>query len=55
MIKTPTSLFFLNPIPVKAAMKLLGTDSGLLRLPLTEIGEEHLQILRGEMQRVGLL
>ena len=43
-----------NPIPVKAAMKLLGTDSGLLRLPLTEIGDEHLQKLKTVMQDVGL-
>ena len=43
-----------NPIPVKAAMKLLGTDSGLLRLPLWEISEEHLPALRKAMQDVGL-
>ena len=43
-----------NPIPVKAAMKLLGTDSGFLRLPLTEIGDEHLQKLKTVMQDVGL-
>ena len=29
-----------NPIPVKAAMKQLGTDSGMLRLPLTELDAE---------------
>ncbi len=44
-----------NPIPVKAAMKLLGTDSGILRLPLTEIGEEALQKLKKAMRDVGLL
>ena len=43
-----------NPMPVKAAMKLLGTDSGLLRLPLTEISEEHRQKLRAVMQEAGL-
>ena len=43
-----------NPMPVKAAMKLLGTDSGLVRLPLTEISEEHLQTLRATMRDVGL-
>lgn len=43
-----------NPIPVKAAMKLLGTDSGILRLPLTEISEEHLQTLRKVMRDSGL-
>ena len=43
-----------NPIPVKAAMKLLDLDSGILRLPLTEIGEEHLQTLRAVMRETGL-
>ena len=43
-----------NPIPVKAAMKLLGTDSGFLRLPLTEISDEHLRKLKKIMQAVGL-
>ena len=43
-----------NPMPAKAAMKLLGTDSGILRLPLTEISEEHLQTLRATMRDVGL-
>ena len=43
-----------NPIPVKAAMKLLGTDSGFLRLPLTEISDEHLLKLKKIMQAVGL-
>jgi 4-hydroxy-tetrahydrodipicolinate synthase len=43
-----------NPIPVKAAMKLLGTDSGILRLPLTDISEEHLQKLKKVMLDAGL-
>ena len=43
-----------NPIPIKAAMKLLGLDSGILRLPLTEISEEHLQTLRTVMREAGL-
>lgn len=43
-----------NPIPVKAAMKMLGTDSGLLRLPLTEIGSENLGRLLGAMRDVGM-
>ena len=30
-----------NPIPVKAAMKLLGYDVGGLRLPLTELEETN--------------
>ncbi len=43
-----------NPMPVKAAMKLLGLDSGIVRLPLTTLSEEHLQTLRGAMRDVGL-
>lgn len=43
-----------NPIPVKAAMKLLGTDSGLLRLPLVEISAEHQGALLSAMRGVGL-
>ncbi len=44
-----------NPMPVKAAMQLLEQDSGLLRLPLTQISEEHLCALRKTMHEVGLL
>ena len=43
-----------NPIPVKAAMKLMGLDTGILRLPLTEISDEHLQMLKTVMQDAGL-
>ena len=43
-----------NPIPVKAAMKALGTDSGLLRLPLVGIGAEHQGALLSAMRGVGL-
>lgn len=43
-----------NPIPIKAAMKLMDLDSGKLRLPLTDISEEHLSVLRSVMRDVGL-
>ena len=43
-----------NPIPVKTAMKLLGTDSGNLRLPLTEMGENTLASLRAAMRDAGM-
>ena len=43
-----------NPIPVKAAMKVLGMDSGLLRLPLVEIAAEHQGTLLSAMRGVGL-
>ena len=50
------SSFFIetNPIPIKAAMKLLEMDSGELRLPLTQINEEHLASLRAAMRDTGL-
>ena len=35
-----------NPIPVKAAMKLLGYDCGPCRLPLTDLKTENLQKLQ---------
>lgn len=35
-----------NPIPVKAAMKLIGFDCGGCRLPLTAIGKENLEKLK---------
>ena len=43
-----------NPIPVKAAMRELNMDSGILRLPLTEIGTESLAKLISVMREVGL-
>ena len=43
-----------NPIPVKAAMKLMGMDSGILRLPLTDISPENLIRLTEEMRGVGI-
>lgn len=43
-----------NPIPLKAAMKLMDTDSGILRLPLVEISEENLVKLRAAMRNAGI-
>lgn len=39
-----------NPIPVKAAMKLIGYDCGKCRLPLTEAGQDTIDALRGILQ-----
>lgn len=44
-----------NPIPVKAAMNLQGKKVGPLRLPLTEMEKEHLDSLKEEMIRYGIL
>lgn len=38
-----------NPIPVKAAMKLLGLDTGTLRLPMTPATEATIAKLRGAL------
>ena len=44
-----------NPIPIKAAMRLKGLDSGRLRRPLTEMSEENLARLRRCMEDLELL
>ena len=44
-----------NPIPIKAAMNLLGMEAGPLRLPLCDISEKNLEVLRRAMGRAGLL
>src|SRR6185312_547750 len=44
-----------NPIPVKAAMKLLGRDTGDLRLPMTALSAAEEQKLRGTLTEYGLL
>ena len=38
-----------NPIPVKAAMKLLGWKVGNVRMPLSEIEPQHLEIVRAAL------
>ena len=44
-----------NPIPVKAALNLMGLDVGLPRLPLCEISPEGLAKLKKSMTAVGLI
>ena len=44
-----------NPIPVKAAMNLLGYNVGGLRLPLTELEEPHCRELEQVLRQHGLL
>ncbi len=43
-----------NPIPVKAALNILGWDVGPLRMPLTEMEEEHQAVLAQEMKNFGI-
>lgn len=44
-----------NPIPIKAAMKLLGRDPGELRLPMTPLDEQGMTRLKKTLVDYGLL
>ncbi len=44
-----------NPIPVKAALALLGLPSGPLRLPLVEASPEELAVVATALTNLGLL
>lgn len=44
-----------NPIPVKAALNMMGKNSGVLRLPLTEMSEKNKAVLKAAMEEVGLI
>lgn len=44
-----------NPIPVKAAMNMMGWDVGECRLPLTGLSEANAQKLRATLARHGLV
>ena len=55
MFKLIKSLFIeKNPIPVKKALELMGMINGTLRLPMTEIEEEHAKTLIKEMNNYGI-
>jgi 4-hydroxy-tetrahydrodipicolinate synthase len=44
-----------NPIPIKGAMKILGRDTGELRLPMTSLSVAEEQKLAGTLRTYGLL
>ena len=44
-----------NPIPVKAAMSILGYKAGPMRAPLTECSDEHKEGLKKAMKEYGIL
>ena len=44
-----------NPIPIKAAMKLLGRDPGELRLPMTPLEDAGMTRLKKSLSDYGLL
>lgn len=43
-----------NPIPVKAAMEMMGKCEGALRLPMTTIGDENRAVLRKTLVEYGI-
>jgi 4-hydroxy-tetrahydrodipicolinate synthase len=44
-----------NPVPLKAALNMVGADVGLPRKPLTELSEPNAVALRQTMDRLGIL
>lgn len=44
-----------NPIPVKAALNILGLEVGGLRLPLVEADTKVKEVLKDEMKKLGIL
>lgn len=44
-----------NPIPVKAAMNMLGYNAGPVRAPLTEMTDKNKEVLRKAMENYGIL
>jgi 4-hydroxy-tetrahydrodipicolinate synthase len=44
-----------NPIPIKTALNMLGHEVGGFRLPLAEATEEEQAVIRGALERHGLL
>ena len=44
-----------NPIPIKAAMQMLGRDTGELRMPLVRLSSAEEAKLRATLVRYGVL
>jgi len=44
-----------NPVPLKAALNMVGADVGKPRKPLQELGEANMKSMRQTMQRLGIL
>ncbi len=44
-----------NPIPVKAALNMMGWDVGGCRLPLTPLEDAHAVLLKAELQRLNMI
>lgn len=56
MIGLIKALFIeVNPIPVKAAMNMLGYNVGKCRLPLTDMSEKNTEFLKNALKNYGLM
>lgn len=44
-----------NPVPIKAAIRFTGFDVGGTRLPLVDMTEEELRVLRTAMEKLGIV
>ncbi len=44
-----------NPVPVKTAMNLVGMDVGPFRMPLFEMSEQNLSLLKAKLSECGLM
>ena len=44
-----------NPVPLKAALNMVGADVGKPRKPLQELSEDNMKAMRQTMQRLGIL
>ena len=55
-LKLVNALFIeTNPIPVKEAMNLIGWEVGDCRLPLCRMSDAHIEVLRAELAKHGLV
>lgn len=44
-----------NPIPVKTALRLMGFNTGPLRMPLFDMDEANLEVLKNELKSNNLI
>jgi 4-hydroxy-tetrahydrodipicolinate synthase len=44
-----------NPVPVKAAVELIGINAGAPRLPLIGASEEEIDAIKQELDKLGLI
>lgn len=56
MLDLIKSLFIeVNPVPVKTALNLMGMNVGKCRLPLVDMTERNIEILKNSMKKYGLI